>query len=253
MTRSYDLEFRLERAKKMSRAMVSKGWSRGQLARKAGYDEKTIRNVLNGEPTRDSTIIDICRALEIDAELESTIEHVDVSDDVFGGYNRSQYKGYESTYKLFRRSYSEKDKIYKTFFKLEWDECEERFAFSEYYVHHINGTHELKCHTGAVYISTYTGLLHFVTIYQGSVRLASVSKMREPDGIMRGAILTQYENVVFFQPTCSSIVLKRMMDFVFDNSCIAEIGLIGQDDDEFDFAKSQLELTEAKFIKTALS
>jgi hypothetical protein len=40
MVRSYDLEFRLARARKLERALRNKGWTRKQLAEETGYDEK---------------------------------------------------------------------------------------------------------------------------------------------------------------------------------------------------------------------
>ena len=70
MPQSESSEFRLERAKKLQRALRNKQWTRTFLASKTGYDEKTIRNVLNGMQVKDKTIVDVCQALGIEPILD---------------------------------------------------------------------------------------------------------------------------------------------------------------------------------------
>lgn len=248
MARSYDLEFRLERAKKMERARIRKGWSNILLASKSGYDEKTIRKLLRGEPTRDKTVTDVCEALGIEAELVNTIEEVDVADDIYGGYTRSTHRSYEGFFQLYRPSFTKPGLIFRGIVNIEWDSHTDVFTFSDYYS--VNpDSNDVKAHAGNVCISSYTNLLHLMTVYEGSVRLMTLTKMREKDGILRGTIQTQSESLMFFQPTVAPVVLRKLQAYDPANSLVADIGLINEADPDWAFAQEQLTLTEHQILK----
>lgn len=248
MARSYDLEFRLERAKKIERARIGKGWSNILLATKAGYDEKTIRKALRGEPTRDKTIADICQALGIEAELVNTIEEVDVADDVFGGYTRNTHRNYEGFFYLYRPSFSNTGVIFRGVVNIVWNDNEDVFSFSEYYNSDLESG-ETKAHTGNVCISSYTNLMHLMTMYEGSVRLMTMTKMREKEGILRGTIQTQSESLMFFQPTVAPVVLRKLKAYDPEVSLASDIGLIDETASDWSFAHEQLTLTERQILK----
>jgi transcriptional regulator with XRE-family HTH domain len=249
VARSLDLEFRLERARRLARALTSKGWTRTFLASKIGCDEKTIRNLLAGEEARDRIVIDVSQALGVTPELEDAREHVNVAEDVFGGYLRSTHRGYEGFFHLYRRSYTKSGAIFKSVVEIRWDGEKDRFGFSEYYQLDEGEPRGARAHVGAVYISSYTNLVHLLTTYEGSVRLITLTKMREPDGILRGSIQTQSESLMFFYPTISSICLCRAKEYDASLQLRNDIGLLDEGAADFAFASEQLEITERHIIK----
>ena len=253
MTRNYDLEFRLDRAKQIQRALQNKGWTRTQLASKTGYDEKTIRNLLAGQEVRDQTVIDVSQALAIVPRLENDVDNVECADDVFGGYVRSTHKFYETYYYLYRRSFSKEGAIFRGVLEVRWDETDERFNFSEYYEADPEEELGARRHTGALYMSSYTGLVHMLTIFEGSIRLITATKMRQSDGIMRGTIATQCEDIAFFQPTVSPLVLKRLKNYDAAARLAGDIGLLSESADDYAFATDQLAMTEDRVVQLRFS
>jgi len=249
MARSYDLEFRLARASRLNQALNNKHWTRTLLAEKTGYDEKTIRNLLAGEVVRDQTIIDVSQALGIAPELVNTIQNIDVSGDDFGGYTRSTHATYESYFHLYRRSFSENGKIFRGVVQIRWEDSDRRFNFLEYYIQGEGDDASIRFYEGPVYMSSYTSLMHFLTIFQGSVRLATMVKMRERDGTMRGALLTQYEGMTFVQPTVTPVIMKKLTNYDIENKAKLDIGFISTDDADYGYANHQLALTEKEIVK----
>jgi hypothetical protein len=134
MTRTDDSEFKLERAKKLQRALRNKQWTRTFLASKTGYDEKTIRNVLNGAQVKDKTIIDVCQALGVESIFNDAEEFTEVSDEQYGGYSRGTHRLYEGFYTFYRRNtLNDARLIYKSILEIFWDVTERRLCFREYY------------------------------------------------------------------------------------------------------------------------
>ncbi len=249
MSRPYDLEFRLERAKEIERALHKKGWSKSLLAEKAGYDEKTVRNLFDGKHVKHQTLFDVCKTLDIEPKIDNDIENIDCSDDEFGGYLRKTHEYYEGFYHIYRRSFTQIGKIYRSVLKVEWDKTEERFSFSEFYIDSNEDKRILNQHSGAVYMSPYTNLVQLLTVYQGSIRLITATRMRQSDGIMRGIICTQCEDINYFQPAISPVVLHKIKNYDPDNQIISDIGLISEDDRDFRFAHNQIKITETKVVR----
>jgi lambda repressor-like predicted transcriptional regulator len=251
MSRGSDLEFRIERAKRLERALRNKGWTRVQLGTKAGYDEKTIRNLLTGEPVRDQTIIDVSKALEVDPQLENTLGDVDVADDVFGGYLRHTHRNYEGFYCMYRRGFTRPQDIFKSICRIEWDNSSDYFVFSEYYQEDSEKQYGAKAHEGVVYMSSYTNLLHLMTVYEGSIRLATMTKMRETEGIMRGSLLTQSESLMFFQPTVAPIVLAKLKQYDPEKGISGDLKFLTESDEDYKFANEQIGLTEKQIVRVS--
>lgn len=252
MSRGSDLEFRIERAKRLERALRNKGWTRVQLAAKTGYDEKTIRNVLSGDPVRDQTIIDVSQSLEIEPQLENTLGDVDVADDAFGGYLRHTHRNYEGFFRAYRRSFTRPGEIYKSIYHMYWDSAADHFVFSEYYQLDSDEKFGAKAHEGSVYMSSYTSLIHLMTVYEGSIRLATLTKMREVEGVMRGTIQTQSESLMFFQPTVAPLVLVKLKHYNTDD-IKDDLRFLAEADGDFKFAQEQIALTEKQIVKIAFT
>ena len=122
--------------------------------------------------------------------------------------------------------------------------------FDYYEMDKVTGQ-DARAHTGAVFMSSFTNLLHLQTIYEGSLRLITLTKMREPEGIMRGAIMTQSENLMSFQPTLSPIVLRRIPTYNVGKELPRDMKMITADESDYEFAAVQLGLTERHTIKLA--
>ena len=251
MVRSYDLEFRLARARKLERALRNKGWTRKQLAEETGYDEKAIRNILAGEPVRDQTVVDVSQALGIEPETDTKHDRVEVAEDEYGGYSRSTHRQYESFFYSYRRSFTNYGEIFKSIIEIRWDVIDNKFVFFDYYEMDKVTGQDARAHTGPVFMSSFTNLLHLQTIYEGSLRLITLTKMREPEGIMRGAIMTQSENIMSFQPTLSPIVLRRIPTYNVGKELPRDMKMIAADESDYEFAAVQLGLTERQTIKLA--
>jgi len=253
MPRNSDLEFRIERAKRLERALRNKGWTRVQLAEKTGYDEKTIRNLLAGEPVRDHTIVDVSNALEVEPQLVNPYDDVDVASDIYGGYLRHTHRNYEGFFYAYRRSFTRPGEIFRSVFGIEWDQSSDYLIFSEYYQLEADEKYGAKSHDGIVYMSSYTSLVHLLTIYEGSIRLATLTKMRQADGIMRGAIQTQSESLMFFQPSVAPIVLRKLKQYDPESQIKSDVRFLAEADEDYKFACEQIRITEKQIVKMAFA
>jgi lambda repressor-like predicted transcriptional regulator len=250
-------EFRLERAKKLERALRNKQWTRTFLATKTGYDERTIRNVLSGTQVKDKTIVDICQALGVEPILDDLRDSVEVADDFYGGYSRTTYHAYETFYAFYRRDILDEKVIYKSIFEIFWDDAERRMGFREYYRLSSTSSSVLKAspveaHTGAVHISPYTSLMHMVTFLEGSVRLITLTKMLLFEQIMRGVLLTQTEAIASYQPVVCPVVIHALSEYNLELQLKHDIRLLTAEQDEYYFADRELQVAEKQVIKLAL-
>ena len=152
MARSYDLEFRLARARKLERALGNKGWTRKQLAENTGYDEKAIRNILAGEPVRDQTVVDVSQVLGIEPERN----RAEVAEDEYGGYSRSTHRQYESFFYSYRRSFTNYGEIFKSIIEIDGTKLTINFVFLDYYEMDKVTGQDARAHTGAVFMSSFT-------------------------------------------------------------------------------------------------
>lgn len=238
---SDDLDFKMERAKLLERARLERHWTKKQLAERAGYDEKTLYNVLSGGEVQAKTIFDFCQALDIAVPVAPT-RRVEVAPDHLGGYSRTTYSEYEADYLIYRPSLAKPASIYRYVMTIDWDEVESGFRFVTCYKLDPARPEKAKTHTGPVSISAVTNLVHFVVTFRGSVRLVTVTKMRQADGIMRGSMLTHFEDLNFFRPTVTPIVIKRLDGR--DADLARHVRFIDEGDEDWSFARSQLALTE---------
>lgn len=245
-------EFRLERAKKLQRALRNKQWTRTFLASKTGYDEKTIRNVLNGAQVKDKTIIDVCQALGIEPILDDLGESIEEANDHYGGYHRATHRPYETFYAFYRRDILDEKAIYKSILEIFWDSNERRLGFREYYKVASTSPPMIKAHTGPVYVSPHTSLLHLLTFFEGSVRIATLTKMLLFERIMRGMLLTQTESFAFYQPTVCSVVLHALDEYNLELRLKDDIASLTVGADEYSFAEKELKVAEKQIIKVAL-
>lgn len=247
------IEFRRNRAEKMSKALMNKAWTRTKLAHETGYDVRTIRTVLGGiEPVRDQTIIDVCEALGIEPQLsEAGGEEIEVAESWYGSYAREPYKHYEGAYFAHRRSFSFPNQFVRSVFEIKWHDEDWIFVFDEHQSYLAENKRKIDhSQKGEMYVSQFTDLIHLVTVNAGAVRTLTLTKMRGSGSIMRGAVLTQSDRGLFFQPSVSAIYLEKISDF--DQSVhLAQVGPIKSDHDDFNLIKDEIERVEREVMFVA--
>ena len=244
---SDDFEFKLARAKTIERARLEKHWTKKQLAEKAGYDEKTLYNLLSGGEVQSKTIFDFCQALGVPVPIP-TDRKIEIAGDLLGGYSRSIYDEYEGSYFIYRPSFSRPESVYRYVMDIVWDEVDSHFIFVSSYKADPKEPTGAKTHRGPVSISAVTNLVHFVVTFRGSVRLVTVTKMRKADGIMRGSMATHFEDLNFFRPTLSPIVIRKIEGGRPRADLLSDIRLLEETDPDFTFAREQLALTQSNVL-----
>lgn len=174
--------------------------------------------------------------------------HADHAAEELGGYSRHAHEFYEGTFRLYRRSFSKAGSIFRSVMDIAWDDASGGLVFAEYYESGKEHAEDLKSHRGRVHISAYTSLVHLLTIDQGAVRTTTLTRLKNNDPVMRGIVLTQSDEVAFFQPTVSSIVISKARDYDRRN-LVQDIAILSPDAPDHDFAQSQLALTESRVIR----
>ncbi|TFF27640.1 XRE family transcriptional regulator [Jiella endophytica] len=247
LQRSAALEARQRIGLALDQARRCKRWSQSELAKRTGYDEKTIRNVLSGAGARDRTIGDICQALDVNPAHFDDMQPLSVWNAAdYGGYSYLSHGNYAGYYLLYRFAFQSEDKIFRTVVKIHWSDAESCLRFSEYF---DSEKAQNESYSGPVCFSAYTNLLHFVTIYQGSVRLITGLKMREAERIIRGSILTQSDSVTCFLPTHCPVFLQKVAEHSDEFDFKDKIGLLDVCHDQFAFAQDQLQTIATRVIK----
>ena len=204
--------------------MAKRGLTRMALADIAGCKERTLGNLLAGQPVRDATIAGIARGLAIDLDTllgarvggaAQPAEPQGHADESYGGYLLSAYEDYLGAYVAYRRVFSRRLELFRSVYELDWDEDLARLRFLELQrapsgSGTANGTGSASQHAGGVYISPHTGMLQLLTTFQGALRLVTLNRFRRGDDKLRGVILTQSDRERFYQPAVSAIFLQKL-------------------------------------------
>ena len=246
--RGDELEFLRARAKKIERTLARNSWTRVRLASATGYDERTIRNVLAGKPVRDQTIIDICQALGIAPELDEESQYAEVADEQYGSYARRLFSAYDGGFFAYRRSFTSASHLMRTVIEFAWSEEAKSLTFSEHSRYSTVRKVVDHSQTGHVYISPLTDLVHLLTTHQGAVRLITLSKMRGGEDVMRGAVLTQSEHRMYYQPSVSAIVLTKISNYEPERHR-AMVGPIDANAEEHGSIVTELDQTERDVVQ----
>lgn len=200
--------------------MAKRGLTRPALAEVAGCKERTLGNLLAGQPVRDATIAGVARSLAIDLDAllggpvnggATTAEPHGRADESYGGYLLSAYEDYLGAYVAYRRVFSRRNALYRSVYELDWDEDLSRLRFLE--LQRTSAGRVVDAanqHAGGVYISPHTGMLQLLTTYQGALRLVTLNRFRRGDDKLRGVIVTQSDRERFYQPAVSAIFLQKL-------------------------------------------
>ena len=229
--------------------MAKTGLTREVLAERAACKERTLGNLLSGQPVRDATVAKVARVLGID--LEDLIDERGPAAarpapdgraaSEYGGYMLSAYEDYPGTYVAYRYVFSDKNELFRSVYEIDWDEDMSRLRFFE--VQRFRGANQQtvsSSHAGGIYISPHTGMIHLLTTYQGALRLLTLAKFRLGDRKLRGVILTQSDREMFFQPAVSAIYLERLATRMKNSELETLVGPVGPSDPAFKKAAAEL-------------
>jgi transcriptional regulator with XRE-family HTH domain len=233
--------------------MAKAGLTRESLSGRAACKERTLGNLLAGQPVRDQTVAKIARVLGID--MEDLISERGIvapprgvegrADEDYGGYLLSAYESYLGTYVAYRRVFSEKKALFRSVYEFDWDEELNRLRFFEIQTFRGAGGKDVtSSHAGGIYISPHTGMLQLLTTFQGALRLATLNKFRMGDNKLCGVILTQRDREVFFQPAVSAIFLEQLKGRRKNSELERMVGVVGPGDPEFVAASAELDRIE---------
>lgn len=97
MPRKMTEEHRKLVAKCIEDALAERNWTKSKLAEKAGYDDRTVRNILSGYSAKYETYATICTAVGIDISkvIDSAFQGAGgqgIAPDLMGGYARKNVR-----------------------------------------------------------------------------------------------------------------------------------------------------------------
>ena len=241
--------------------MAKLGLTREALAERAACKERTLGNLLAGQPVRDSTVAKVARVLGIDIEdalgregaatvAEAGTEKPDGrAGEEYGGYLLSAFAHYLGTYIAYRRVFSERNELFRSVYEIDWDEDMARLRFFE--LQRFRGADNRpisSSHAGGIFISPHTGMIHLLTTFQGALRLITLTKFRMGENRLRGVILTQSDRDRFFQPATSAIYLEKLETRRKNSELEKLVGPFGPADPTFKPASDELARIESDAV-----
>lgn len=236
--------------------MAKAGLTRSALARLAGCNERTLGNLLSGQPVRDATVAGVARVLKVEldevlhpaANVAAEAAAGRASED-YGGYLLSAYEAYLGTYVAYRRVFADQPQLYRSVFEIDWDDELARLRFFELQtITSANGAPISSSHAGGIYISAHTGVLHLLTTFQGALRLVTLSKFRRGDDKLRGVILTQSDRDMFYLPAVSAMYLQKLNGRRKHSELERLVGIVDASDAAFTAADGELSEIERSAI-----
>ena len=238
--------------------MAKRGLTRTALAEIAGCKERTLGNLLAGQPVRDATVAGVARGLSIDLDTllggpvgngASDGSMQGRADESYGGSLLSAYEDYLGPYLAYRRVFSRRNAIYRSVYELDWDEDLSRLRFLELQGNpNGRGADASTQHAGGVYISPHTGMLQLLTTFQGALRLVTLNRFQRGSDKLRGVILTQSDRERFYQPAVSAIFLHKLKGRQRLSELERRIGTLEPDHADFGTAMAEIEEIERSAI-----
>lgn len=241
--------------------MAKLGLTREALAERAACKERTLGNLLAGQPVRDTTIAKVARVLGLDIEdalgrdtgngtPETAPPKLEGrAGEEYGGYLLSAYAHYVGTYIAYRRVFSDRNELFRSVYEIDWDDEFDRLRFFE--LQRFRGQDNRpvsSSHAGGIYISPHTGMIHLLTTFQGALRLVTLTKFRMGDTRLRGVILTQSDRDQFFQPATAAIYLEKLEARRKNSELEKLVGPFGPTDPSFKPASEELARIESNAV-----
>ena len=226
-----------------------------QLAKHAGYNERTIRNFINGKSTRPSTTNDICKAVGIDIQKERASKkskQIQVADDDHGAYTRDLFREYIGCFFAYRRSFQTEGNLIRSLYEFFWSDEHSCLRFKERHRYYSPRLKRMVNYDqeGDVYVSNSIGLVHLLTKFEGALRLITLTKLHREEMTMSGVVVTQSERPSHYQPAASPIYLRKMPGT--PDELAARIGIFEIGDADFKTVNSILDEVEKSVTCIAL-
>jgi transcriptional regulator with XRE-family HTH domain len=194
-----------------------------QLARKAGYDERTVRNIVHGQPCRPLTLRAVCEAVGL-TNVDANVETVEFSDENHGAYNERQMGKYCGLYKLYRNSHVNLDTILPSQLMVCWSSDEACLVFTEFqWSLDKSGRKIAHSQSGEIYMNDASGLLHFLTISKGMVKLMTLTQLQLPEMVMKGGVFAQARIAFYQRPAIGPVLLRKVSDQVLPQRELAPL------------------------------
>jgi len=197
-------------------AMAAKKLNAAEVGKKAGYDEKLVRELLNyGTGLPRGRVSEICGALELDLDLalrdaglengagKEAINQQDIPTEC-GGYTLESHGHLVGHYTTIRPTYVNSSilKCYRT--EISWNKSLSRLCFTE-----LNRADDYG-QSGQLYVSPGSAYVCLLSINKGWVRTVLVSQPLDKAKVMSGLILSQFRvDEVHRSPICSPIVYLK--------------------------------------------
>lgn len=236
----------------INRAVMVRGVTQLSLANEVGYDAKTIRKMLSGDSVQPQTLIDTCNFLELDFEsFFDQKPQTRIADEHYGAYHFETVKEYVGDYYFYRRSFDRHANCVCTLMSIFWSDVGNALAFQ-----HMNkfvgaaGTSVDHSQTGIVHMSPMIGLVHLVTVTKGAVRLVTLHRMRFPDILMYGAVLTQSDEKLYWKPAVSAVVVERIG--ANNRPDDTSVGLVSAGSSRYATVSAHLKAAEDQFVNLAV-
>jgi transcriptional regulator with XRE-family HTH domain len=245
-----DLAERKALGDRIDRARRLKGMTLAEVAHHVGYDERTIRNVINGQAAKPRTVREICEAVGLKMDDARTAA-VEIAEDQYGGYSSKAFNKYLGAYRAFRWSYETSNEAVSSLFTLGWSIERKCITFRETQKYRDAKDRPRDfSQSGDVYSSEDTGLLHLLTCIEGRLRLITLTRTLP---ILRGAVLTQSSKAMFQKPGVSPIVLTKLASQPDEETSAKLIGKIDRTSPDYDEVSDLLHSTEMEVVDSVFS
>jgi transcriptional regulator with XRE-family HTH domain len=222
------------------------------LAIKARFDERTVGKALNGSPVRPKTIFQICKSVGLDLSEETDPDHR--AADTYGSYSLRLFEKYSGSYEAFRWSYQDIRDILCSKFDVFWDKEKKCISFQESQKYNTKQGKTIDfSQSGCIHSSDESGLLHLLTVDQGSVRLITLLKMQPPDLCLRGCVLTQARTNLYRQPAISPILLRKRPHQANAEVASFSIGEMSQGDPGYGEIAAELREIEREVVRSTFA
>jgi len=226
------------------------GLTNAQIADKAGYVEKTVREVKKGQCLMHKTVGDVCGVFKID--LDEMLRRADLSEQYgggnapasLGGYSKGVYGHFAGNYKTIRPAYDDLSRLktYRTV--IEWDSSVPCLRFTE------TQRSDPYAQNGQIYIPPSSAFMYLMTISKGWIRTVLVSQLVSHSSVMRGLILSQFNiSGAHYAPVCAPIIYVKEKP----NEDMIAYGEIGAEDKHYKgYARLLWETISETYVKVAV-
>ncbi len=200
----------------LERLLAARNLSSQILADKAGVDRKTVDRLRRGEPVRLRTLAWIETALGASLRPEHPASEEEPPHDAapvrLGAYVRAHYQAYEGWWWGFRRSFDYRERVICHSLRIHWDSAQNCLAFEERQRNRDGARRREYDFRGVVSIPAGLGVLYFMIVGEGAVRVSAATLLRENAGesYMKGVMLALGEMAeVGFYPVVTPLYLVK--------------------------------------------